>query len=989
MRNASQSFIHNIENGGVPHIKAYIQYADGTNEWVYDDDFMSGSITFQNGTSSSGSFEVGGAVIGSFNFNLNNWNDKFTNRVFAGATITAYVGYELRERVLTFITELGDKFFTEDGIDEFVTDAQNEWIRYGTYYFVDHKSIGHVIRCETYDSMKLFDENMLSDLGLYFPITAGDAARAIATHNGVALASQRFPGYQTVLSAEPDNDITERQAIAYIAQLCGCYARIDSNADLVFDWYGNPVGTISRRFDHDIDTDDITITGVRLTYDGEDGEETYLEGAEGYVLALQGNPWITASNYEDIAETIGDNVIGMTFRPGGMTVLANPLYEAGDVVQTYDDRGILATFIITNLSYGLSLRESLSCDAETRDKRDLRGTESNIAVERAKKYTASRLTAFDMQYLELSRLMSMSMGMFETREYDDTGGFVLYLHNKPNLADSDTVWKKTADAFAVSTDYNTPNPTWNAGITADGKALVNVLAAIGITADWIETGKIRDALGYNEWNLDTGAFRLNAATQVGTGGDTLSSMQTAISANAQGLSLEITNRQTAVSSEAQARANAVTAEKNRAEGAESALSLRITANAEGLTSKVSTTDYNGETIASMINQSASSVTINANKINLTLGNANNTDGVMTIKNGSGTVIGRWNNAGVFANAGTIGGWTIAAAQLHKTLDPTASAAGYRIRLLTPATPTNTSLAIAVGTAAATSGDASWANTFYVRYDGYIYAVAGGRIGAWTLGTGTSGALYNGKGSLTDANDGLFMSPDGIALGKSNAFKVTKAGVLTATSGKVGGFNITGDAIYYGKNSTTSTANGFYLGRTAFKFGAGRYCAFEVDATESICIANILKFRNSDGNVSGYGWSVASDHLNRIATGGAIRTNSENSGEDNSLGGDTWANIVGGSDERMKEDVQSLDVRDSVALIKNLRPVSFKFKNGYGTKGLRHGLIAQEVLEHIGDWAVVSKDSDGYYGISYTEFIADLIAVVQDQQKRIEALEARA
>lgn len=62
---------------------------------------------------------------------------------------------------------------------------------------------------------------------------------------------------------------------------------------------------------------------------------------------------------------------------------------------------------------------------------------------------------------------------------------MFYLHNKPTLEESMTIWKMTADAFAVSTDGG---KTWNAGLDSEGNAVVNVLSAIGIQFDWARGG---------------------------------------------------------------------------------------------------------------------------------------------------------------------------------------------------------------------------------------------------------------------------------------------------------------------------------------------------------------------------------------------------------------------------------------------------------------------------------------------------------------------
>ena len=60
--------------------------------------------------------------------------------------------------------------------------------------------------------------------------------------------------------------------------------------------------------------------------------------------------------------------------------------------------------------------------------------------------------------------------MYKTEEILDDGSSVFYMHNKPTIGESQTIWKMTADAFAVSTDGG---KTWNAGMDSSGNAVVN------------------------------------------------------------------------------------------------------------------------------------------------------------------------------------------------------------------------------------------------------------------------------------------------------------------------------------------------------------------------------------------------------------------------------------------------------------------------------------------------------------------------------------
>mgnify|MGYP002677174788 CR=1 FL=1 len=97
-----------------------------------------------------------------------------------------------------------------------------------------------------------------------------------------------------------------------------------------------------------------------------------------------------------------------------------------------------------------------------------------------------------------------------------------------------------------------------------------------------------------------------------------------------------------------------------------------------------------------------------------------------------------------------------------------------------------------------------------------------------------------------------------------------------------------------------------------------------------------------------------------------------------------------SDRRLKHGIESLDREKSSAFILSLRPCRFIYN--YDSLGhYRHGLIAQEVLESVGDedWEVCSEnpDQDGntYYALDKSELIADLIATVQLQYEEIKEL----
>ena len=86
---------------------------------------------------------------------------------------------------------------------------------------------------------------------------------------------------------------------------------------------------------------------------------------------------------------------------------------------------------------------------------------------------------------DLSSRLENSSGLYMTAEKQSDGSSIYYMHDKPTKEQSKIVWKMTAEAMAVSTDGG---KTWNAGLTVDGTLIAKILNAIGINADWINSG---------------------------------------------------------------------------------------------------------------------------------------------------------------------------------------------------------------------------------------------------------------------------------------------------------------------------------------------------------------------------------------------------------------------------------------------------------------------------------------------------------------------
>ena len=508
MVNTSDAYNEQIYSSGRKFsAKANITLADNTSLNITDADIMQGGVTIEDGVSSPNEFEIGGVVIGQLTLTLNNLDNKFSLYDFYGATINIQVGLDL-------------------------ADGTTEWIPKG-YFTVDEAiSESSTVTLTALDNMSKFDKPY-SKSTLKYPATLAEVLRDVCSCCNVILSTQTFLSSDYLVTQRPaDDKTTFREVVSWIAQLAGCFARINYNGELTLSWYdyscfdfndyldggsfldyesgdnadgGNlkdyssgdiymdsvfkftlPPIHLNKMKSCKIATDDITITGVQIIPINE-GSQPYLSGIDGYVISIEDNP-LAQNDIERLVYSLGQKLNGFTFRPYNIEALSNPAAEAGDVALITDRKGNKYKSIVSNLSFTIGDFESYSGDAETPNKKEsTRYSASAKAIQAAKVEVQRQLSNYDLSVEQLSSLMANAMGVYETVVKQDDGSIICYAHDKPTLEESQIIWKKTKDAFAVSYDGGT---TWH-GMTAEGNIVAKVLSVIGINADWINAGAIK------------------------------------------------------------------------------------------------------------------------------------------------------------------------------------------------------------------------------------------------------------------------------------------------------------------------------------------------------------------------------------------------------------------------------------------------------------------------------------------------------------------
>ncbi len=512
MINTTMAYKKAIEKNRHFRIRDTIFLDDGEQITLSMEDVTAYSIN--EATSSDGKFEIGAAIVKEYKISLNNMDGVFDGIGFEGADVSAIIGLRLQ-------------------------DGTWEDLRKGQFRVVEAKARELTIDIRAYDAMLFFDRPY-SESSMEYPASINqiliDACRVCQmTFNARTVQMGDY-----VVKKRPDDQaLTFRDVISFCAQIMGCYAYINNLGQLEFGWYDFDALKFLRdgRYDggifdknmpylsgdaadggnflrweegdildggefadmnayhhiyllksKSVNTDDITITGVSISFKDNSGkEELLMYGNEGYVLELSGNPLIQ-ENAGQVLQHVGEKVTGNTFRPMNVTTQSDPSMEAGDLAVVTDRKQRSYWTVITNTTFSLSGSQKIECSAETpAEKNYTRYGAVTKIVSETKKQTENQLSAYEISSRQFNDLMARSMGLYETYEKQEDGSIIKYQHDKPNLSESKTIWKQAGGAFGVSTDGG---KTWNAGTDAEGNALFNVLATVGFYFDWAVGGTL-------------------------------------------------------------------------------------------------------------------------------------------------------------------------------------------------------------------------------------------------------------------------------------------------------------------------------------------------------------------------------------------------------------------------------------------------------------------------------------------------------------------
>lgn len=475
------------------YVTANVTLSNGTTLKLGKKDFyLSGNSLVDS--ADSGDFPVGVAIEKTASLSLVNDDGRFDGYNFNAARFVIFLNAQLSDRI--------------------------EAIKRGTYIVSKKPATASEISLSLLDKMHNADKTY--DSNLSFPCTVKELLSECCQQCGITLGDAMFPNADFQIRKAPSN-ATYRTVIGMCAGIVGGNARIDENDLLriitfdktftnttIYDggavknwtngddldggtlnpWTTGTVidgGTLSNNDYHALfsiqnlqyDVDDVIVTGVKYVED----ETEYMSGQDGYVITIDNQ--LLSGNAQAGVEAIGNQLIGLRMRPFSCDGIANGYATFGDPVEFIDTKNRVFRSFVTDIEFVFGGSTSWSCSAKSaeEDASEFIG-DQQTAVEQSKKDIEKKLSAYDVKLKQMNELAANTLGFFYTEEIQEDDSVITYRHDKPTLADSKVIYKTGVDGFFLSVDGG---QTWKAGFDSNGDAVLNILYAIGIQSEWINT----------------------------------------------------------------------------------------------------------------------------------------------------------------------------------------------------------------------------------------------------------------------------------------------------------------------------------------------------------------------------------------------------------------------------------------------------------------------------------------------------------------------
>lgn len=523
MKNVSNEFKNIIKSGGPFYAYASITLKNGEKLYLDSDNdfFISGNGYAEDG---GDGFPLGSALSKSVTLVIDNIDERFSKYDFYYAQISLFTEADIESRSYDAWRDVkGEEILDVNGNMIMLTKSRIERLNEGTFTVLEPTAVGDTIELVGYDSMYKADADFTSKLS--YPTTAGQLLREACSTCNIMLGSPKFNNDDFVIEQAPEK-VTCREVIGYIAMLSVGNAVIQNGTLVIKSYDFSAISKITNmddlvedtgysilmdyQSDPDISTDPVVITGIATTKKVENESTILIRGTDDYALEIT-NPLIEGHE-DDAINLIGDVLIGVKLRGFSGEFFPDPTIEFMDLACVVDRKDKVYPTFITSHEFSYLGSSSFSCGIKDPERqKSTYYSEAKKVYEKANKEIKQNKTDFEAAVENLNKTLENASGMYSTESPQPDGSMITYIHDKPTVEESKNVIKVTSEAIGISNDGG---KTYPYGLFLTGDLITRILYAIGINADYINSGSltIKDKNGNITFYADTetGRVTINA-----------------------------------------------------------------------------------------------------------------------------------------------------------------------------------------------------------------------------------------------------------------------------------------------------------------------------------------------------------------------------------------------------------------------------------------------------------------------------------------------
>ena len=241
--------------------------------------------------------------------------------------------------------------------------TESEEVQIGIFKTQEALVSDGAVNIKATDNMQKFEVKFK---GINYPCTLHDLVVQCCKQCNVVFKEEAHPNMDLVLDgAYQLTQITCRKVISLAAEICGCFAIINSFGELEFRWFDTQNIAAEYNVDDTLEfkpgKDEIVAGGTSVIFDGR--THSYGSGSEKINLTEDNRLLMFLS--DDQIHTILEQIFNkreatLIYNEGSFSAVGEPALEIGDVILIRDKNGISYKLLVSNLILSNNLKMEIS-----------------------------------------------------------------------------------------------------------------------------------------------------------------------------------------------------------------------------------------------------------------------------------------------------------------------------------------------------------------------------------------------------------------------------------------------------------------------------------------------------------------------------------------------------------------------------------------------------------------------------------------------------